>query len=250
MTLRLKIHLIVGLLTLLFLFAMLALQLRSMRESVNEEVVAANRVAAQFLNRTVWRYAAQGTPAVLGFLQSMGRVRSNDITLVDKQGEVLYSSPVSPYKSGRDAPDWFDALVAPPLAVQSLDLPDGKLTVQANASRAVLDAWDEAITLVLGAIVMLVVLNGLVYWLVGRTLRPFGQIVRASTSWKAAASTSPCRPCLAPRPAPSARPSTAWWACCKTTLKPSAAQCAPSCSCRKAASSPAGSTTRSSRSAT
>jgi len=179
MTLRLKIHIIVGLLTLLFLFAMLALQLRSMRESVNEEVVAANRVAAQFLNRTVWRYAAQGTPAVLGFLQSMGRVRSNDITLVDKQGEVLYSSPQSPYKSGRDAPDWFDALVAPPLAVQSLDLPDGKLTVQANASRAVLDAWDEAITLVLGAIVMLVVLNGLVYWLVGRTLRPFGQIVRA-----------------------------------------------------------------------
>jgi len=179
MTLRLKIHLIVGLLTLLFLFAMLGLQLRSMRESVNEEVVAANRVAAQFLNRTVWRYAAQGTPAVQGFLQSMGRVRSNDITLIDKQGTVLYTSPVSPYKSGRDAPDWFDALVAPPPAVQSLELPDGKLTVQANASRAVLDAWDEAITLVLGAIAMLAVLNALVYWLVGRTVRPFGQIVGA-----------------------------------------------------------------------
>jgi two-component system sensor histidine kinase UhpB len=50
-------------------------------------------VAAQFLNRTVWRYASQGTPAVLGFLQSMGRVRSNDITLRDTQGTVLYTSP-------------------------------------------------------------------------------------------------------------------------------------------------------------
>jgi len=178
-SLRFKIHLIVGLLTLLFLFVMMGLELRSMRASVNEEVVAANRVAGQFLNRTVWRYAAQGTPAVLGFLQGMGRVRSNDITLRDKQGTVLYVSPPSPYKQGRDAPDWFDALVAPPPAAQSLELPDGKLTVQANASRAVLDAWDEAITLVFGAVVTLVVLNGLVYWLVGRTLRPFGQIVEA-----------------------------------------------------------------------
>ena len=179
MSLRLKIHLIVGLLTLLFLFAMLGLELRGMRASVNEEVVAANRVASQFLNRTVWRYAAQGTPAVLAFLQGMGRVRSNDITLFDRQGNVLYASPPSPYKPGRDAPDWFDALVAPPPALQTLDLPDGKLTVQANASRAVLDAWDEAITLVFGAVVMLVVLNGLVYGLVGRTLRPFGRIVEA-----------------------------------------------------------------------
>ncbi|KQU77170.1 MULTISPECIES: HAMP domain-containing protein [unclassified Rhizobacter] len=179
MSLRLKIHLIVGLLTLLFLVVMLGLQLRSMRESVNEEVVAANRVASQFMNRTVWRYAAQGTPAVLGFLQGMGRVRSNDITLLDKQGTVLYTSPSSPYKPGRDAPDWFDALVAPPPAVQSLELPDGRLTVQANASRAVLDAWDEAIVLVFGAVVTLVVLNGLVYWLVGHTVRPFGRIVAA-----------------------------------------------------------------------
>ncbi|WP_457334500.1 histidine kinase [Rhizobacter sp. P5_C2] len=179
MSLRLKIHLIVGLLTLLFLVVMLGLQLRSMRESVNEEVVAANRVASQFLNRTVWRYAAQGTPAVLGFLQGMGRVRSNDITLLDKQGAVLYTSPSSPYKPGRDAPDWFDALVAPPPALQSLELPDGKLTVQANASRAVLDAWDEAIVLVFGAVVTLVVLNLLVYALVGHTVRPFGRIVDA-----------------------------------------------------------------------
>ncbi len=179
MSLRLKLHLIIGTLTLLFLLVMLGLQLRSTRAAVNEEVVAANLVASQFLNRTVWRYASQGTPAVHGFLQGMGRVRSNDITLVDAQGKVLYASPASTYKAGRDAPDWFDALVAPPLAVQSLDLPDGKLMVQANASRAVLDAWDETVTLVLGALVTLVVLNLLVYWLVGRTVRPFGQIVQA-----------------------------------------------------------------------
>ena len=97
MTLRLKINLIVSLLTLLFVAAMLALQVRAMRESVHEEVVAANRVAAQLLNRTAWLYAAQGTPAMLSFLQGVGRVRSIDITLLDIDDRVLYSSPTSVY---------------------------------------------------------------------------------------------------------------------------------------------------------
>jgi two-component system sensor histidine kinase UhpB len=179
MSLRLKIHLIVGVLTVLFVAAVLGLQLRSMRESVKEEVVAANRVAAQLLNRTVWRYAAQGTAALQGFLQGMGRLRSNDITLLDAQGQTLYQSPPSPYKAGRDAPPWFAALISPRPAQQAIEFPDGKLIVQANASRAVLDAWDEAVMLVLGALAMLVLLNLLVYALVGRAVRPFGQIVGA-----------------------------------------------------------------------
>ncbi len=179
MTLRLKINLIVGALTLLFLLSVLGLQLRSMRDSVHEEVVAANRVAAQLLNRTVWLYAAQGTPAMLSFLQGTGRIRSNDITLFDKEGQALYRSPPSVYKAGRDAPDWFEALIAPAPTVQAIEFPDGKLEVRSNASRAAVDAWDYAVVLVGGAAGLLVAVNLLVAWLVGRTVRPFGQIVGA-----------------------------------------------------------------------
>ena len=179
MSLRLQIHLIVGVLTLLLVAAVFGLQLRSMRESVREEVVAANRVAMQLLDRTVWRYAAQGTPAILGFLQGVGRVRSTDITLFDANGQALYSSPPSLYKAGRDAPPWFAALVQPPLAEQAIAFPDGRLVVRANASRAVLDAWDEALALLLYAAGLLLVVNAGVYWLVGRTVRPFAQIVTA-----------------------------------------------------------------------
>ncbi|CAM4146439.1 ATP-binding protein [Roseateles saccharophilus] len=179
MTLRLKINLIVGAVTLLSLLAVLGLQLRSMRDSVREEVEAANRVAAQLLNRTVWLYAAQGTPALLSFLQDTGRIRSNDITLLDKEGRVLYSSPPPTYKAGRDAPEWFEALIAPAPTAQSIDFPDGKIEVRANASRAALDAWDYAVVLVGGALALLVVVNLLVAWMVGRTVRPFGQIVGA-----------------------------------------------------------------------
>ncbi|MET3442862.1 two-component system sensor histidine kinase UhpB [Variovorax paradoxus] len=179
MTLRLKINLIVSLLTLLFVAAMLALQMRAMRESVHEEVVAANRVAAQLLNRTAWLYAAQGTPAMLSFLQGVGRVRSNDITLLDNDDRVLYSSPTSVYKAGRDAPDWFAGLISPPPSQLSIAFPGGKLMVHSNASRAVLDAWDDFVLLMLSALGLLAVVNAGVFWLVGRATRPFADIVDA-----------------------------------------------------------------------
>ncbi|MDH5540035.1 MAG: HAMP domain-containing protein [Rhizobacter sp.] len=183
MSLRLKINLIVGVLTLLFAGAVIGLQYRSLRDSVLEEVVAANRVALQLLQRTVWRYAAQGTPAMLGFLNGIGRVRANDITFTDENGQEQYRSPPSPYKAGRDAPQWFTALIAPEKVVQSMvqsiDFPNGKLEIRANASRAVLDAWDYVV--VLGAVLLglLLAVNLLVFWLVGRTVRPFNQIVAA-----------------------------------------------------------------------
>jgi two-component system sensor histidine kinase UhpB len=179
MTLRLKINLIVGALTLFFIVAMTWLHLRSMRDSVLEEVGAANRVAAQVLNRTVWRYASRGTPDILNFLQGMGRVRANDITLIDLEGRELYRSPPATYKAGRDAPDWFEWLISPAPTLQTIEFPDGKLVVQANASRAVLDAWDAVKVLAAFGVLLLLVANALVFWLVGRTVRPFGRIVAA-----------------------------------------------------------------------
>ncbi len=179
MSLRLKINLIVASLAILFTAAVLALQLRSMRDSVHEEVVAANRVAAQLLQRTAWRYAAQGTPAMLAFLHGVGRVRSNDITLFDAEGRELYRSPPSTYKAGRDAPEWFSALIAPQPTVQAIEFPDGKLEVRANGSRAEIDAWDSVLTLVIGTLILLIVVNLAVFWLVGRAVRPFAQIVQA-----------------------------------------------------------------------
>ena len=185
MTLRLKINLIVGALTLLFVAAMIGLEVRAARDSVHEETVAANRVAAQLLDRTAWRYAAQGTPAMLAFLQGLGRIRSNEVMLFDTANHELYRSPPSPYKAGRDAPDWFSALISPPPSMRAIQFPDGRLEVHANASRAVLDAWDELRWLGGGALAMLLAVNGLVFWGVGRAVRPFGDIVTALNSLQA-----------------------------------------------------------------
>ena len=179
MTLRPKINLIVGALTLLFVIAMSWLQLHNMRASVLEEVVAANRVAAQVLNRTVWRYASLGTPEMMDFLQGLGRLRSNDITLLDLAGNALYRSPPSAYKAGRDAPEWFAQLISPRPSSQTIDFSDGKLLVRSNASRAVLDAWDTVKALAALGLLLLLLVNTLVFWIVGQTVRPFGKIVKA-----------------------------------------------------------------------
>jgi two-component system sensor histidine kinase UhpB len=179
MTLRLKINLIVGTLTALFVVGLLVQQLDDDRQSVNEEVVAAHRVALQMLNRAVWASSAQGPQALLAYLRGMGRVRSNEITVYDAQGALQYRSPPSPYKPGRDAPGWFERLVAPRIPMQVITLPAGRLEVRPDPSRAALDAWDDFVGLGLFAAGLLVAANAMVFWLVGRAVRPFGRIVEA-----------------------------------------------------------------------
>lgn len=177
MTLRLKINLIVVTLLLSFLAGVMAIELRAMRRAINEEVVAANQVASRLLQRTAFSRYTEGVPSMLAFLQGIGRVRSSDIILFDSMGEILYRSPASTYKPGRDAPDWFDRLVAPPASVQFITFPDGKLEMRSNASRAVVDAWDDTVALLTVSTVLAIVLGISLNWLVGRTVRPFATIV-------------------------------------------------------------------------
>jgi two-component system sensor histidine kinase UhpB len=99
--------------------------------------------------------------------------------LFDAAGQELYRSPPSPYKAGRNAPDWFADLIGPQITEQAIDFPDGKLVVRANASRAALDAWDHFVELVVGSLLLLAIVNALVFWVVGRAVKPFGQIVDA-----------------------------------------------------------------------
>ncbi len=177
MSLRIKINLIVAGVIALLVAAMIGLQLDSVRRAVREEVVATHRVTAQLLNRMGWITAIDGPQSLVRFLQQLGRVRANDITLTDASGEVLYRSPPSTYKKGREAPAWFAALMVPEAARQVIALPSGQLTIDAEPSRSVLDGWDDLVTLAASGAAALLVINALVFWAMGRALRPFPQIV-------------------------------------------------------------------------
>ena len=177
MSLRLKINLIVAGVIALLVATMIALQIDGLRRAVREEVQAANRVTAQLLHRMGWVYTMDGPDSLVRFLQRLGRVRANEITLTDAQGQVLYRSPPSTYKEGREAPEWFSALILPQASSQVIELPNGRLTIDAEPSRAVLDGWDDLLVLAAGGAATLLVINALVFWAMGRALRPFSQIV-------------------------------------------------------------------------
>jgi two-component system sensor histidine kinase UhpB len=114
-----------------------------------------------------------GPDLVLQFLDQLGRVRANEVSLVSAGGEVLYRSPSATYKAGREAPAWFARLLTPQSERETFDLRGGvRLVVEAQPSRAVLDAWDEIVRLSTVGAVMLIVVNGAAFWSVARLFKP------------------------------------------------------------------------------
>jgi two-component system sensor histidine kinase UhpB len=175
MRLRTRLNLVVAALSAAFLVVLIAAEVESARNSVREEIEAANRVASQLLGSLAAVYSQVGGPdLVLHFLQQLGRVRANEVILQTNEGEILYHSPPATYKAGREAPAWFAHLLAPDHAKYAFPLRGGvMLVVQAQPSRAVLDAWDDITFLAAIAAGMFVIVNGLAFWSVKRALEPF-----------------------------------------------------------------------------
>lgn len=175
MKLRTRLNLVVTGVTAAFVIVLIMLEFQATRSGIREESEAANRVAAQLLGRLAMIYSAEGGPELaLRFLQQTGHVRANDIVLRSMTGEEIYHSPAPTYKAGRAAPAWFSRLMSPAPARYTYLLPGSvQLVVEANASRSVLDAWDDLKRLSMLAAVMLVVVNGLAFWSVDQALTPF-----------------------------------------------------------------------------
>jgi two-component system, NarL family, sensor histidine kinase UhpB len=178
MTLRARLNLIVAGLSAAFVAVLLVAEVQSARVSVREEITAANHVASQLLGHIAAHGQTEGAAALLQFLDELGRVRAHDIALRSSSGEVLYRSPESTWKVGREAPRWFSRLLTPDAARQRFELGDGSvLLLEADASRAVLDGWDAFVWLLTIAAVMLIAVNAAAFWLVERALKPIPVIV-------------------------------------------------------------------------
>jgi two-component system sensor histidine kinase UhpB len=175
MKLRTRLNLVVAGLTAAFVIVLISAEIQATRSSIREEIEAANRVASQLLGRLALIYSSEGGPQlVLPFLQQLGHVRANDLLLRSMDGHVLFRSPPPTYKAGREAPAWFVRLMSPAPAKYTFTLPGSvELTVAANSSRAVLDAWDDLTDLLSLAAAMLVIFNALAFWSVERALAPF-----------------------------------------------------------------------------
>jgi len=177
MSLRLQLHLILATLIAGFTALLVAQQVQDTRRSVREEVEAASIVASQVLSRVGWIYEQAGLPGMVQFLRRLGHVRGNDIALYDDAGQLIYRAPGPTYKAGREAPAWFSRLVSPPTRPTEIELNGGRIVLKADASRSVLDGWDDLMRVVTGATLGLVAANLLAYVLTRRALKPLGQVV-------------------------------------------------------------------------
>ena len=178
MSLRLQINLIIATMLLAFAALLVGLQLKDTGRGVHEEIGGSNLVAIQVLSQVEATSRDGGLSAMTLFLQGLGRIRGNEIELYGEDGALLYRSPPPRYKAGRDAPQWYARLVAPPLKAREITLPHGRVVVRPDPSRAILDGWDEFVPLLLTLLVGVVFANGLAYWLVGRALHPFQQLAQ------------------------------------------------------------------------
>jgi two-component system sensor histidine kinase UhpB len=182
LSLRFRINLVITLVIVAFTIATGNLLIEETRRSIREEMEAGTRITAQLMETIIsnTRPAAQNSPndlVLLSFLQRVGRVRANEIRMYDQDEKLLYTSPPPVYKQGRWAPQWFTGLVKPRLQDFRLNLAGGSVVITPDPSRSILDAWDDLkqfFWLMLGFFVLV---NAIVFWLLGRSLRPVEKIL-------------------------------------------------------------------------
>jgi two-component system sensor histidine kinase UhpB len=174
MKLRTQLNLVISGLSAAFVIVLIAAEVQSTQESVREEIEAANRVASQLLGQLASVYSTIGGPdMVMQFVRQLGRVRANEVYLQAPSGEILYRAPAATYKAGREAPAWFARWFTPTSAREVFMLRGGvQLVVEAQPSRAVLDAWDDVVRISLVGAGMLIIMNAAAFWLVARVFKP------------------------------------------------------------------------------
>ncbi|WP_298625412.1 ATP-binding protein [uncultured Zoogloea sp.] len=183
MSLRLRLSFVLTALAAALVLAGAAMWVRDARIAIAEEVTAANRVAAQWLGAAA-RGAAEGDPAwseerLIAHLTAVGRIRAHHLEARDPVGRVVYRSPPSAYKAGHDAPAWFADWLGPDMP--ALQLPAGRLTLslQPDASRALVDLWDDLSAAAGRALLALAGLFAGCWLALDRALRPLGSVMAA-----------------------------------------------------------------------
>ncbi|HXV07933.1 MAG TPA: PAS domain S-box protein [Burkholderiales bacterium] len=182
MSLRVRINLIITTLIVLFTLVIGNIIVEEMRSAIREEMEAGTKITLQHLNTVLYGSDlahSDGAEArvLLRFLQHLGRVRAHEIRMYDARGRLVYTSPPSAYKAGRSAPEWFARLMWPESGEFTLDTAVARVVVAPDASRSILDAWDDLVRLSWLLLGFLVVVNAAVFFLLGRSLRPVRAIL-------------------------------------------------------------------------
>jgi two-component system sensor histidine kinase UhpB len=182
MSLKLRLNLLITLLSLAFILVVGTILVSDTRTSIRERVEAASRVTVQLLDTVIVSSAlnpeyGQTDKVLQSFLQSLGYVRSSHIVLYDIRGSELYTSPESIYKSDVRPPEWFVQLVEPPVETVERKIRYGTLVVSSSAAGSIREAWSGFSQLMWVGLGFFVLLNVMVYALLKYSLKPINPIL-------------------------------------------------------------------------
>jgi len=187
MSLRFRLNLLITVLSIGFIVSVGYVILNGTKASIQEGVEASTRVSTQLLDTVIvssvqnpeWGY----THDVLErFLQSLGHVRGSEFVLYGFNGQLMYKSPPSKYMIDQQPPQWFIKLLTPEEKSVTRYVRFGRLEIHPNPIGAIREAWGKAKHLFILGLGFFVLANVLVYWTLGRSLKPLGSVLRAINS--------------------------------------------------------------------
>ena len=182
--LRVRLNLLITALLLMFMVAVGYVIINGTKASIQEGVEASTRVTTQLLDTVIlsslenpgWGYTHQ---VLKDFLQSLGHVRGNEIKLYSLQGQLLYQSPPSKYKKLENPPKWFADLLDPHEKSVKRLVRFGRLEINPNPSGAIREAWSKVSYLFWLGFTFFLILNFIVYWMLGHWLQPLQPMLKA-----------------------------------------------------------------------
>jgi two-component system, NarL family, sensor histidine kinase UhpB len=183
MSLRLRLNLLITLLMLLFMLAVGTILIKGAKSSIQESVEAATHVTTQLLDTVIlssnqnldWGYTHD---VLKRFLEQLGHVRSNEIYLYDSRRELLYQSPVSEFRAEEKPPNWFYTMLDPEEEPVSRLIRYGRLEVRPDPGGTIRESWSKMKSLFWIGLGFFIALNVVVYWMLGRWLRPLQPILK------------------------------------------------------------------------
>ncbi len=183
LTIRARINGMLALLMGVFTACLCYWELEAARLIIQQDIDVANRITIQLLGVLIQEERVSGQSlspvALVRFLEQAGAVRVHEIKLFNLQGQLIYSAPAIPESANSSVPRWFARYVTQGVEPVVLDLAQARLQLIPDSSRSIEDVWHElqnTLQLTLGFILLV---NGLMFFMVGRILAPLRQLVAA-----------------------------------------------------------------------
>ncbi len=185
MSLRVRLNLLITLSLVVTLIAGTLLVISRARHAVAEETRSTVNLALQMLQVVMSGRTAENDPLprVVEHLRRFEKTRHLHIEGIDPDDKPsMHAAPSASRATA--APHWFARLVRPDrLALWRTVLRTGggppRIIVTADPADEITEAWNEARALLALLVLMAVIANGLVYFSLGRSLKPIHGILQA-----------------------------------------------------------------------